>query len=129
MTRVATTDLFLNFAIETTSFPTTTQGTAVITALYKHAYTIMYKAGTYSDDDSTDTDNLIDIADTFVIIQAEASDLIDMWHYSGIDNPRPIIELSAAAIKRLRDIKLTKLPYIDNVRLWGSDYGDYSGIN
>ena len=124
MTRVATTDLFLLFTMGATSFPTTTVGTNIITALYKEIYTIMYGPGNYSADDSTDTLNIVDIDDVFVIVQSEASDICDAYHFAGIDMPKPTIQLSKDAIKKLKEIKRAKFGFIQNVRMWGEAEDD-----
>ena len=128
MARVATTDLFLQFIMGAGSFPSTTVGGNIITALYKEAYTVMYGPGKYSPDDSTDSDDMIDISDTFVILQSEASDICDAYHFSGIDSPRPTIELSKTAIKKLNNIKIQNQGFVDNIRWMGSDYNDWDGV-
>ena len=124
MTRVATTDLFLLFTMGATSFPTATIGGNIITALYKETYTIMYGPGNYSADDSTDTSSLVNIDDVFVIIQSEASDICDAYHFAGIDLPKPSIQLSRDAKMKLREIKRAKLGFIQNIRMWGEAEDD-----
>lgn len=87
MTRVAYTDLFLNFDPDVASIiPDDTQCGNVITMLYKKAYSIVYGAGYYSADDSTDTSTIISSDEMFAVLQAAASRICNSWFESGLPN-------------------------------------------
>ena len=126
MTRVASTDLLLKFTLGATSNPSPTEATAVIAKLYRDVYIIAYPLDldAYSVDDSTDTENIVDVAAIFDIILEEASDLIDLWHDAGLDIPKPTITLSKNAIKKLKSAYGRKSGRITNIQLYGGDLDD-----
>lgn len=133
MARVATTDLLLNFTIGGTSFPSTTDGTAVITIIYREVYSLAYPTDpdAYTADDADDSLDLVINPATFGVIQSECSDLVDAWHYSGKDLPKPSMILSKAAIKKLKAIfsrAAKNGSKISTFQLWGGDYDDLPGI-
>ena len=134
----------MNFTINTTSIPTQAQITAKITAYYKKCYAAIYGIGTYSSDDSTDKFNIIG-SDEF---KQELADLIShkmqKWHDSGINSQGDITTMPAFDLYYDSDVVEVKMQfvnflkeastinssteYVDNCRMWGSDYSDQSGV-
>jgi len=144
MARVVYGDLTLNFTPSATSTPNTTQIPLRITGYYKKCYQYLYGIGTYSADESTDAKAIID-SDEF---RQELADLlshkIQLWNEAGKNNdgsvrPMPKWDLHYAGAditqrNQFVDFLNTALgtnenrEYIDNVRLWGSDYSDRVGL-
>lgn len=88
MARVAYTDLFLGAVPTASTIPSITQIGAVITNLYKKAYSIMYGTALYSSDESTDTKGYIASDDCFAIIQSAASRICNQWQEAGVFSDR-----------------------------------------
>ena len=145
MARITYTSLLVNFSIGAASKPTQTQIGTLITAYYKKCYTYCYGLGTYSADESTDELSIID-TDEF---RQELSDLlshkVQKWNEAGkgsdgVVRPMPKFDLyyenedeyvRKQFVNFLDEALTTKnenVSYIDNCRLWGSDYSDWSGV-
>ncbi len=144
MARLAYGDLRLNFTISTTSRPTTTQVPLLITDYYKKCYNYCYGIGTYSADESTDTKSIIDSDEFRTELNGLISHKVQKWNEAGKNSdgsirPMPKFDLLYAGqdvtvrnqfIDFLNGALETNenREYIDNCRLWSSDYADYEGV-
>jgi hypothetical protein len=145
MARLAYGDLIgINFTISGTSRPDTTQTPLLITLYYQKCYNYLYGPGNYSADESTDDKNIIDTEDFRAELNALVSHKVQLWNEAGKNadgsvRPMPKMDLyykntDAFVRRQFTDFLDTLLEtnesreYIDNVRLWGSDYSDRSGV-
>lgn len=142
MARITNVDLTVNFGA--TSHPIAATIDTRITGYYKKCYRYLYGIATYSADESTDAKGIID-SDEF---RQELADLIShkvqLWNEAGKNNdgsvrPMPKWDLKYAGNDLEERNQFTDFlnnaletnenrEYIDNCRLWGSDYSDRSGL-
>ena len=144
MARLAYTDLRVNFTIGATSNPTSTQVPLTITDYYKKCYNYCYGIGTYSADESTDEKGIIDSDEFRTELNALISHKVQKWNEAGKNNDgtiRPMPKFDLYFQGRSEDVRNQFVnflngaletnenrEYIDNVRLSGSDYSDWSGV-
>ena len=121
---------FIDFANSASSDPTDTQIANTITHFYKLIYSFIYGTGTYSADESTDTDSIIDSDEMRAAMDAYISQKINQWHNAGASSGEsitwmPVMELSNNFKKALRGLVRTKRKNkITNVRLWNEALDD-----
>ena len=144
MARLAYTDLRVNFTIGATSNPTSTQVPLTITDYYKKCYNYCYGIGTYSADESTDEKGIIDSDEFRTELNALVSHKVQKWNEAGKNNDgtiRPMPKFDLYFAGQSTDVRNQFVnflngaletnenrEYIDNVRLYGSDYSDWSGV-
>jgi len=144
MARLAYTDLRVNFTINATSTPTSTQVPLVITDYYKKCYNYCYGIGTYSADESTDEKGIIDSDEFRTELNGLISHKIQLWNEAGKNNdgsirPMPKFDMYYDGNdEKVRNQFVVFLngaletnenrEYIDNCRLWSSDYSDWEGV-
>jgi hypothetical protein len=128
MARVVYGDLFLNFTPGASTTPTTTTAIgSVITNHYIEAYGYYYGAGSYSADDSTDTDTVITSEEFKAALKSVISDIINKWSRSvniraESREPLPSFSLSKE-LKALLDSfrnEESSQPLIDSIRTMGN---------
>lgn len=135
---------YINFTAGASSNPTTTKIGTLITSYYKKCYNHLYGHNTYSVDESTDKYGIIDTDEFRDKLDELVSHKAQLWNESGKNSdgtvrPMPIFDLyyddkdeerRNQFINFLNTAKETddNVDYIDNVRLYGSDYSDRSGV-
>ena len=136
--------LGVNFTIGADSTPNSTNVPKLITLYYQKCYRYLYGPGKYSADESTDTKNIIDMDDFRAELNSLVSHKVQLWNEAGKNadgsvRPMPKMDLyykntDAFVRRQFVDFLDTLLEtnesreYIDNTRLWGSDYSDRSGL-
>ena len=135
---------YINFTPSATTRPTSTQVGTTITAYYKKCYNKIYGHGTYSADESTDTLGIIDSDEFRDALDQLVSHKVQLWNEAGKNSdgsirPMPIFDLYYTSDKEKVQNQFIKfiegaiqtddnVPYIDNCRLYGSDYSDRYGV-
>lgn len=145
MTRITYSSLHVGFTIGASSRPTQTQVAALITTYYKLCYRYLYGIGSYSADESTDPENIIDSDEFREELAMLVSHKVDRWHEAGISSDGRIIRMPKFNLfydgeteeeqKQFVDFLDASLStdnedpeIMDNIRISGSDYSDYSGV-
>lgn len=122
MARPTYSNLTLSFALGDNTHPNSTQAGTLITNLFKEAFRARNK--TYT----TDSDDVIDTEECYMIILSEAQWIIEQWAKAlGRDSQvqMPTLSLRKDAINQIKEltgqILTSTQPLIDNARMWGYD--------
>lgn len=145
MVRLVYTDLRVNFTIGASSTPTSTQVPLLITDYYKKCYNYCYGIGKYSADESTDEKSIIDSEEFRTELNALISHKVQKWNEAGKGSGgaiRPMPKFDLYYENQDGDVRNQFMnflnsaletnenrEYIDNCRLWGSDYSDWEGVH
>lgn len=115
-------DLVLSYQIGENTKPNTTDAATLITNFFKQAFMARNKAYT------TDSDNVIDTPECYMIILSEVQRVIEAWASAlkmQSQTQMPTLFLSKDAINQIKQLvgqNLTSTqPLIDNARMWGYD--------
>lgn len=120
----------INFTPSADTHPTSTQVGTTITSFYKMCYRYVYGLGTYSSDESTDAENVIDSDEFRDLLDAEVSAFCQQWNEAGKPSgggavrKMPKRELTDEFKSDIRDLLKDSRPLIENIRTMGNDYFD-----
>lgn len=116
----------LNLTLTATSHPNTTNVPKLITKLYKQAYRIINE--TYAAYDAGNENVIIDTEACKEIIVSETEEIVNIWHFSGKENPPPSAKMSEEGQAELKELMQHKRPRLVGIRIYGSDYDDIGVI-
>lgn len=113
----------INLTIGAASHPNSTNVPKLITNLYKQGYRAI--GATYAVYDAAAEHAIIDTEEFKEIIVSEAEEIVNIWHFSGKENPPPSSKMSKEGIVEIKSLLKRSPNRLSNVRVMGNTWDDY----